>query len=149
MLTAERVVGRDAAAQTEIVYPAMTGRLAEHLISAAWAAGAEAEVDRTIARAAEIAKHSDQYLDDVETDLSKQAGASAPELTSQVELGRLAPAPSVRASDLRRQLSAGNLLITPAAPADDDGGDADGMRTSVRDAVGSFRISQRVRRIGN
>ena len=149
VLTAERVVGRDAAAQTEIVYPAMTGRLAEHLISAAWAAGAEAEVDRTIARAAEIAKHSDQYLDDVETDLSKQAGASAPELTSQVELGRLAPAPSVRASDLRRQLSAGNLLITPAAPADDDGGDADGMRTSVRDAVGSFRISQRVRRIGN
>lgn len=135
-LVNDKVVGHDAVSQAPLEYRGMSDELAIHLAEAAFSNAAAAETDAILRSASALLRHDDSYLKSAEADL-KRVAHRVPVVTAASMVSDL----DREAEDLRRQVTAGNMELSPSASQTaSQSGDA---RGGIRTALGATRAAAR------
>lgn len=137
VLTADRVVGRDASTGEELVYQGMNEDLATHLIEAAFDQDDGQTIESVVNRSAQLMQRSDEYLLDAEAELQQlQPAPISIQGRWQLEGGD----PMQReAAELQRQALSGNPHINPA-PEPEVGSNGHDKRAAIRSALGGTKV---------
>lgn len=144
VLTRTRKVGRDAATGEPLEFVGMSADLANFLVEAAFETDDGVTIETTVNKAASLMQKGDEYLLDAEKDLTSfQPAQIAITAAWQLGDGERAESYTAEADELRRQASAGNLVISPASEASDPGANGNGhdKRAAIRSALGGTKVA--------